>query len=180
MNEHPAEQENAMKRVERKIKNSAGFTLAEMLLAVMILLMASAIVATGIPSARNAYEKFVLASNAELLLSTAMNELRNELGTATGIEVTGNVITYTNSFTGTKSQISKSDDGIMRQRVVGMDSTKALLVSEVAATGGLRVTYDTVTKNNGAVVFTGLSVKRPTGTANLTTPRTFSIRILSS
>lgn len=169
-----------MKRAEQKLKSSAGFTLAEMLLAVMIMLMASAIVATGIPSARNAYEKVVLASNAEILLSTAMNELRNELGTATGIEVTGNVITYTNSFTGTKSQISMSDDGIMRQRVVGMDSTKARLVSEEAATGGLYVTYDSVTKKDGAVVFTGLSVKRPSSAASLTTRPTFSVRILAS
>ena len=54
--------------LKNKIRSARGFTLAETRLAVIILLLAAAIVATGIPAARNAYEKVVLASNAEILL----------------------------------------------------------------------------------------------------------------
>ena len=60
-------------RIRKKLHSSKAFTLAETLLAVLILLMVSTIVATGIPVARNAYEKVVLASNAEVLLSTTIS-----------------------------------------------------------------------------------------------------------
>ena len=59
-----------MKR-KRKLRSNKGFTLAETLLAVLILLLVSTIVATGIPAARNAYEKVVEASNAQAVLATA-------------------------------------------------------------------------------------------------------------
>ena len=66
------------KIIYRKHHAIHGFTLAETLLAVLILLMVSSIVAAGIPSARRAYEKVVLASNAEVLLSTTITTLRHE------------------------------------------------------------------------------------------------------
>ena len=71
----------------RKLNSRGGFTLAETLLAVLILLMVSVIVATGVPVAKNAYEKVVVAANAQVLLSTAVNTLRDELGTAWDVEV---------------------------------------------------------------------------------------------
>lgn len=71
-----------MGTIRKKLKTASGFTLAETLLAVLILLMVSVIVATGIPAAKNAYEKVVMASNAEVLLSTTISSLRNELGAA--------------------------------------------------------------------------------------------------
>ena len=66
----------------KKIRDAHGFTLAETLLAVLILLMVSGIVAAGIPVAKKAYEKVVLAADAQLLLSTTVAELRDEIGTA--------------------------------------------------------------------------------------------------
>lgn len=71
-----------MGTIRKKLKLSSGFTLAETLLAVLILLMVSVIMTTGIPAAKNAYEKVVMASNAEVLLSTTISSLRNELGAA--------------------------------------------------------------------------------------------------
>lgn len=89
-------QMDAEKSAMKKRKQNAGFTLAETLIAVLILLMVSAIVATGIPVARNAYEKVVLTSNAEVLLSTTISTLRSELGTAKEIQVgdDGKTITF--------------------------------------------------------------------------------------
>jgi len=66
-------------------KNRGGFTLAETLIAVLILLMVAGIVAAGIPAASNALTKAVDASHAQLLLSTTMTSLRNELGSARSI-----------------------------------------------------------------------------------------------
>ena len=57
---------------------------------ILILLMVTSIVAAGIPVAATAYSKVVMASNAQLLLSTTMTNLRDELATATNIEVVKN------------------------------------------------------------------------------------------
>ena len=59
--------------IKRKL-HTQGFTLAETLLAVLILLLVGVIMTTGIPAAKNAYEKVVVASNAEVLLSTTIME----------------------------------------------------------------------------------------------------------
>ena len=110
-----------MEKIRRKLHTENGFTLAETLLAVLILLMVSTIVATGIPVARNAYEKVVLASNAEVLLSTTISTLRNELGTATDVDIpdgaagnkvkSGKEITYYNSARGSLSRIFMTNGG---------------------------------------------------------------------
>lgn len=103
-------------RGKGKIKRrAAGFTLAETLLAVLILLLVSSIVAMGIPVAKQAFEKVTLAGNAELLLSTAVSTLRDELGTAWDVQAgeapDGGVIYYS-ADTGNRSRlyIGVSDD----------------------------------------------------------------------
>ncbi len=70
-----------MNRNRRKRRKS-GFTLSETLIAILILLMVSAIVAGAIPTASNVYIKTVDAANAQLLLSTTITKLRDEFSTA--------------------------------------------------------------------------------------------------
>lgn len=103
-----------MKRL-RKLKDKAGFSLAEMLMTVLILMMVSLIVATGMPAAKNAYEKTVIGANAQAMLSTAVSALRNELGTAWDIRINdtanttnGSYVTYFKADTGTRSKLSKT------------------------------------------------------------------------
>lgn len=110
-----------------KLRSRNGFTLAETLLAVLILLLVSVIVATGMPAAKNAYEKVVVASNAQALLSTAATSLRNELGTAWNVIIdddtsktkagtAGSSVTYNSANTGGLSKIDKdADTGITLQ-----------------------------------------------------------------
>jgi hypothetical protein len=57
-----------------------------------ILMMVTVVVATGIPTAANAYSKVLDSANAQILLSTAMTKLRNELETADNIKVDGKAI----------------------------------------------------------------------------------------
>ncbi len=63
-------------------RRRAGFTLAETLMTTLILLMVTAIVAAGIPAAVNAYDKVLDAANAQILLSSAISRLEEELSTA--------------------------------------------------------------------------------------------------
>ena len=101
----------------RKARHRSGFTLAETLLAVLIMLMVSLIMATGIPAARNAYEKVVLGANAEVLLSTSLTALREELGTARDIEIGTNEIKYYSAKTNAKARIYLSSEGTDPQTI---------------------------------------------------------------
>lgn len=103
-------------RAWNKLNNRKGFSLAETLLAVLILLLVSLIVANGMPAATNAYNKIVLGANARTMLSTAINALHDELGTAWQVEkptdqTDTTSITYFNASTGAKSEISLDDSG---------------------------------------------------------------------
>ena len=179
-------------RIRRKLHSNKAFTLAETLLAVLILLMVSAIVATGIPVARNAYEKVVLASNAEVLLSTTISTLRNELGTAMDVDIPGGTtdnnvksgteITYYNSARGSSSKISMASGGtdIQFQRYYSADGSDPVnLISDKTATNDLHVTYSGVEydQKTGIVTFSNLDVKRDSTV--LASREELSIRVIS-
>ena len=180
-----------MKRIKQTLCDNAGVTLAEMLLAILIMLLVSVIMVGGIPAAKDAYEKVVLASNAEVLLSTAISELRNELGTARDVEVANNAITFRNSYTGSKSKLFKSTGGddpegtIMLQRYAGegsvQGSTPLRLVSKKAS-DGLYIIYVRVDYNSstGVVTFHNLQVKRESSATALAEMGSFSIRVFAA
>lgn len=94
-----------MKNTTRKLKKSAGFTLAETLITVLILLMVSSVVAGGVPAAANAYRKAVDAANAHVLMSTAVNALRSELSTAWGVSANNSELIYYSARTGTRTKL---------------------------------------------------------------------------
>lgn len=188
-----------MEKIRRKLHTENGFTLAETLLAVLILLMVSTIVATGIPVARNAYEKVVLASNAEVLLSTTISTLRNELGTATDVDIpdgaagnkvkSGKEITYYNSARGSSSKIFMESGGtdIQFQRYYSAEgllpngaSDSGNLISDKTATNNLHVTFDTVAfdQDTGIITFSNLAAVKSDKSV-LASRKTLSIRVFS-
>lgn len=115
--------------MEKKKRNSrAGFTLAETLMAVLIMLLVSGIVAAGIPAAKNAYEKVVLASNAEVMLTTAESALRDELGTAWNVEPVSNSdsITYFSADTGMRSKLEMDGKDLSITEYQGADQNDKL------------------------------------------------------
>ncbi len=160
-------------KVKRKLKNRTGFSLGEMLVTVIILLLASTIVATGVPAAKKAYEKVVVGANARALLSTTIATLRDELTTARDVKVDGTTITYYNADNGAESKIYKDleDNVIMleeytdRSPLPGVDANAKLhevdpraLVSSKAVTDGLSVVYTSVTSDGETIKFAKLSV----------------------
>ena len=174
---------------KRKLNSKKGFTIAEMLVAIIILLMVSSIVATGIPVAREAYERVVLTSNAEVLMSTAITALRNELGTAKDIEADGSQIVYYNSARGSTSKIFTADSDIKIQRYFSdtglsqnSDITKLLMHLE----------DENVNKDlsNYHVIFSGIAYDKTKGVIKVTDltvyhktrsllKRNISIRVIS-
>ena len=102
------------KALWRKLKSKVGFTLTELLLTTLILLMVSSVVAVGVPTAANAYFKVIDAANAQILLSTTVTKLKNELSLANFVSGGGNSIVYNTN--GIKKTISKNNnEGIMVQ-----------------------------------------------------------------
>ena len=93
--------------MKKKLKSHSGMTLAESLVAIIILLLVSTIVMRGVPAAKSAYEKVVVGANARVMLTTAISALRNELSTAQRIENSSDKksITYYSADRGATSKI---------------------------------------------------------------------------
>ena len=94
-----------------KLRDKRGFSLAETLLAVLILLLVSIVVATGMPAATNAYNKVILGANAKVMLSTAITALHDEIGTAWKVDQISGGLTYFSASTGAKTNLTKDADG---------------------------------------------------------------------
>ena len=172
--------------IKKKLKSKSGFTLAETLLAVLILLLVSVIVANGIPVARNVYNNVIIGANAQMLLSTAVTALRNELGTAKDVNLSSDktYVTYFNSERGAYSVINKasSSDNIQVNPYIVKPtggtitpiagSTVHDLVSKAASNKDLYVTYSTVeldTNNPDIIIFKQLEVKPINGSSSAIT-----------
>lgn len=150
------------KSIRKKLNSRQGFSLAEMLVTVIILVLATAIVASGIPAAMNTYKKITAKSNAELLLSTTLTEFRTEFCTADGIEInsTSKAISYSDSATGNVSKIYNGDDGLMVQRYIDSDSPDEahLLVTTQAASMILKLKYADASYSNGLLTISDIGV----------------------
>lgn len=190
-------------KIKRKLNSKEGFSLTELLLAVIILLLVSVVVAAGIPAAREAYENVVLASNAEILLSTTISTLRNEVGSASDLDIpdgtlsggvkTGTTITYYNAARGASSKIFMTSGGTNIKFVRYFDKAGTVLagiisnsetedlISERTATNKLRVTYSTVSYDhtNGIVKFKDLSVFHDDDDTPLASRDFLSIKVLT-
>ena len=139
-------------------------------MAVLILLLVSTIVATGIPAARNAYEKVVVAANAQSVLSTVLSALRNELGTAREVDCKSKSgpIVYRSAKTGMSTRIFNGSDTIMVEEFAkpgeeNTDYQHSLVPAAVYAgdiTGKLVISYSDVSYDKAAGIITlSVSVK---------------------
>ncbi len=140
-----------MKRLRRKIQQQEGFSLAETLVVLIIILLVSAIVAGAMPAAKNAYFNVLESANAQVFLSTTLTEFRNELSTAGDIKISSasipQTITYTNPITG-KSEISfNGTDGTYQIKTyLDLDTAGKVrpMVPKAARTNSLRIVKEPV------------------------------------
>ena len=172
-----------MTKLLKRLRSNRGFTLAELMIAMMIMLMVTGIAAGGIPVAINAYTKVVDTANAQVLLSTTITKLREELGTADNIKIDGTTITY-ESENGSESRIycvtkaeadadadKKKKAGINIREyadVVSDESDKTyehLLISKSAANKNLYVTYSgaSMDADSGILTLKGVQVLHESG-----------------
>ena len=177
----------------QKLKSRVGFTLAETLVTVLILLMVSSVVAAGIPAAKNAYEKVVRSANAEVLLSTSVSELRKNLVTAQNVTADENgVLTFYSGDGEINKRIypDPENNGVLKvQEYIGFEeggttATPRQLVTDAASTRDLYVTYKSASCDGQLVTIKGLSVYRKsqanTDEAPLTSIDTLYIRVIGN
>lgn len=153
-------------QIKKKLKSKAGFSLVELLLTTAIMLLVASVVARGIPAAQRVYRRTVDVANAQVLLSTAMIVLRDDVSFATEIKIddggeatSGNKITIENPRKGKitlankmKSVSSKSGEtGGTTGGTGSAESTsdvtmaQALMISDgLAGNQGFELQYDTV------------------------------------
>lgn len=184
---------NNLYRAFNRIKGKAAFTLGEALVAVLILLLVTSIVAAGIPAAIRAYNNVVMASNSEVLLSTSMSALRNELSTAEDIQVSKDKtsVTYKRAHAKTRSKIylrkpandKEKVDIMYKRNAEAADSTAIRLVSKEASDKkmDLHVEYTGIVYETGSnkISFSGLHVNDRDGKATPASVEKYSIRIIS-
>ncbi len=155
----------------------AGFTLTELLAAMAILILATVIVAAGIPAATQAYVAAVDTSNAQVLLSTTSTRLRDELAVANpNTVVVSNVesgasageflyLTFESLETGYVTSVKYNDElgmFIEQSAVSGEATAQTPLVSSAASAGakeGLRVKASSITWDAGEGTFSANQLK---------------------
>ena len=125
-------------RSSSKLMKAEGFSLTEMLVTTLILALAAALMATGIPAAINAYQRVVKTSNAQLALSTTISALRSELGLATDVRVASGEIFYYSESEGCWVSVGNPESsdyrGLVKQYYKGMP-TPSTPVSSLAVDG---------------------------------------------
>ena len=194
-----------MNSLIRRFLNKSGFTLAETLMAILILLLVSSVIAAGIPAAVSAYTKAVDAASAHTLLSTTVNALRNELSAAWSVEPKNNTLYYYKTSTGAKTKLYNGTDDsdtptIWVQDYVSYDlsddtqkrtdenRTLHKLVSEKKTASDskgkkLGITYDSVNflsdESKDCLVFTNVQVKKGDNTV-LAQIESLSIHLLNA
>ena len=192
--------------IKQKLKNSGGFSLAEMLMAVLIMLLVALIMANGVPVAKKAYEKVVLTANAQTMLSTAVASLRDELGTAWDIDVPKPNpqlteeeeekwpywIEYYSADTGARTQLyidieaGKAEGEIMKREYSRMDllntgansfEAEGKPLVTAASKENMKLTCESITYAGGVVTVGELKVSR--GDTILASQSVLKIRVFS-
>ena len=174
-------------KATKKKRRRSGFSLAEVLIAILIMAMVTTVVAGSIPAAINSYKKITRQSNAQLLMSTTVNTLRGWLDQAEiDADATDNdTIVFSSAGIGT-CRITVTDgastgNGIWIEEY--MDSSLSyparLLVSEASGGGDLYTVFGDASydPSNGVISITGIYVKDAGGNTVLG-PTSFSTKTL--
>ena len=176
-----------MKMLKGKLNNK-GFTLVEMLAVLFILGVLTALMAMIMPVAAKTFFNVVDSANSQVLLSTTITELRDELGTATNITVSldRKKITYLSANTGNMSTISsKAENGNVKEGIYiegGTEGTAEadnnMLVTRAAATYKLTIVCDSFAydESTGIITINNLDVHNADKTLTLASRKVLNIR----
>lgn len=98
--------------MRKKLNSRSGLTLVEMMAATVILILLGLILNTGLQMSMNTYRSITAQSELELLLSTAVDALADDLRYARNVSPQGGSFTYTSDSFGRGTSLTvDSEDG---------------------------------------------------------------------
>lgn len=107
---HTEKEEAARRALSRRLASSGGFTMVELLLAMLLVAMLTGLVGGGVNVVQNAWKKVVIKADAQLALSMAVSVVSAELRAAepSTIEVSsdGESVTFYNVDRGYKMTLN--------------------------------------------------------------------------
>lgn len=124
--------------MREKLKREDGLTLVEMLAAVVILILLGLLLNTGLQMAVRTYRIITAQSEVELLLSTAMDALIDDLRYARDVSGSGTGFTYTSDSFGENTSLAINSDGQIVAKV-GDDEKRFLATGTYGLNGAYRV-----------------------------------------
>ena len=159
----------------KKTKRKKGFTLTEVLLAVLILAISTSMLIVSLNSSVKTYTEIEDASAAELILSTVRTMLRDELANARDVSVTDSMIVYTDSSQNVSKTLWSSSEGL---KILSDGGSERFFVPQFVTTNGMHVEYETVLYEDQVMRFSNLKILK--GSELITVLESYSIRIVGT
>lgn len=137
--------------MKQKLLNSQGFSLTEMITAVMILALISVSISVGLPTIINVYHHMTLHSEASVLCSTLSTSLADELRSVINITGTDDVV-FDSLTSGRSLSVITDEEGHLN---IGKDQP---LLGDTAYTSGLKASAKVSYSNTDSLFHVHLSV----------------------
>lgn len=144
-----------MKFIREGKQNNKGFTLSETLASLLILALVIVIIGGGVIVVKDAYQRITLKANAQVLMSTAISKVQDELKFAESIDDTASPVTFTSGNNNYKLSFENGDGtkenlGIMEVYGEGTTAQPVQMLSTKTMTNGLvpsiEYSYDSTRK----------------------------------
>lgn len=116
--------------MRKKLNSQSGLTLVELLAATVVLMLLGLMLNTGLQTALSTYRAITAQSELELLLSTAVDALADDLRYARDVSGTGTNFTYTSDSFGEGTKLTVDDDGQIKANGKRVLSTGAYGLNE--------------------------------------------------
>lgn len=132
--------------MRKKLNSESGLTLVELLAVTAILILLGLLLNTGLQMAMSTYRAITAQSEVELLLSTAVDAIADDLRYARDVNGSGTDFTYTSDSFGAGAALGLNSDGQIAAKVG--DEEKRLLSTGAYGLNGaylvkdLNISYD--------------------------------------
>lgn len=127
--------------MRKKLSSESGLTLVEMLATVVVLILLGLLLNTGLQMAMSTYRAIVAQSEVELLLSTAVDALTDELRYARNVTDGAGGVTYdSDSYgNGVRLDVDPTDGQIKAYQGTAVDGKRVLSTGAYGLNGAYRV-----------------------------------------
>ena len=167
-----------LKKTGQKLRSRKGaVSLIETVVTLLLVVLMSGMMVTGIRLAVKVYTTVVDKANAQVLLTTTEKILRNELSSAKKITVQDDkkAVSYQNNVTGQKYTLSSPDADILKTK--DGKTEKNRLIAETTGTKNLHINFEAIELSDDKryITVSGLTVTK--GTQTLAGPEDYLIGV---